>query len=95
MEENFFTESDIVSISNELLEWAKQQNVEEGLSIFCNYPTDAVGNMPLKHLGALAIAKDVNRLNYYLESFKAGNRLGFVPYITQDFIERALKIAEE
>ncbi|MDO8344103.1 MAG: hypothetical protein Q7T48_12950 [Cellvibrio sp.] len=92
---DFFNESDIVSISNELLEWAKQQNVEDGLSIFRNYPTDSVGNMPLKHLGALAIAKDVNKLSYYLESFKAGDRLGFVPYITQDFIERALKIAEE
>lgn len=92
---DFFNESDIVSISNELLEWAKQQNVEDGLSVFRNYPTDSVGNMPLKHLGALAIAKDVNKLSYYLKSFKAGDRLGFVPYITQDFIERALKIAEE
>ncbi|MFV9439627.1 DUF6990 domain-containing protein [Pseudomonas aeruginosa] len=49
--------------------------------------------MPLRHLAALAIAGDVSCLANSQFSFEQGDRLGFVPYITQDMIERALLIA--
>ncbi len=51
--------------------------------------------MPLRHLAALAIAGDVERLNSYKNSFEKGDRLGFVPYITVDMIDRAILIAQK
>ncbi|WP_414858990.1 DUF6990 domain-containing protein [Pseudomonas aeruginosa] len=56
-------------------------------------PTNSKGAMPLRNLAALAIAGDVSCLANYQFSFEQGDRLGFVPYITQDMIERALLIA--
>ena len=49
--------------------------------------------MPLYHLAALSILGDAERLNEYLIYFQNGNRLGFVPYITEDMIYRALNIS--
>lgn len=86
-----FVRDDFVKISNEVIQWAKKQNVEAGLLTLRALPTSAVGSLPLRHLTALALAKDLVKLNYYLECFKKGDRLGFVPYITQEYIERAIK----
>jgi len=44
-------------------------------------------------LAALAVNKDQATLLNYLNHFKAGDRLDFVPYITQDYIERAYELA--
>ncbi|WP_440130662.1 DUF6990 domain-containing protein [Achromobacter pulmonis] len=41
------------------------------------------------------IAADVERLNSYKNSFEKGGRLGFVPYITVDIIDRAILIAQK
>ncbi len=51
--------------------------------------------MPLRHLAALAIAGDVSCLANYQFSFEQGDRLGFVPYVTQNMIGRALLIANK
>lgn len=85
----------VQTISNSLLEWAKAQDIEKGLEAYRNLPTDAKGAMPLRHLAALAIHGDVDRLVGYQNSFKNGDRLGFVPYITAEMIDRAVLIAQE
>ena len=51
--------------------------------------------MPMRHLAALALAGDVAKLKSYQASFEAGDRLGFVPYITKDYIDRAVALAEK
>jgi hypothetical protein len=90
-----FSLNDIVRLSQNAISWAFAQDIEKGLADYRALPTDAKGAMPLRHLAALAVAGDVERLTTYKLSFEQGDRLGFVPYITQDMIERALLIARD
>lgn len=84
---------DVVELSDRALSWAQSQDIDAGLALYRSLPTDAKGAMPLRHLAALAIAQDVDQLEDYKKSFKKGERLGFVPYITVEMIERSLLIA--
>lgn len=89
------TEKEVRQVSAEALEWAKSINVEEALAEKTRLPTDAPGARPLWHLAALSLAGDVEKLKSYQASFEEGDRLGFVPYITKDYIDRAVAFAEE
>ncbi|WP_227429339.1 DUF6990 domain-containing protein [Psychrobacter sp. I-STPA6b] len=75
--------------------WAQQQDIEAGLQKYRELPTDSKGTYPVYHLASLAIAGQTTQLAEYLENFKQGNRMGFVPYIKQDYIERALEEAKK
>lgn len=86
---------DIVRLSQDAISWASAQDIRKGLADYRSLQTEAKGAMPLRHLAALAIAGDAERLKSYKMSFEQGNRLGFVPYIDQDMIERALFIAQD
>ncbi len=85
----------IAGISEEVVDWARAQDLDAVLARLRALPTSSVGIQPLKHLAALADAGDVATLQSYAEAFASGDRLGFVPYITEDYIARALAIAEE
>jgi len=89
------TTADVLSAADEAVSWALDQKIENGLTAYREMATDAKGAMPLRHLAALAMAGDVDRLKFYRDSFSQGNRLGFVPYVTSEMIDRALLIAEE
>ncbi|KAF2406605.1 hypothetical protein SAMN04490179_4441 [Pseudomonas antarctica] len=89
-----FSTDDVVRLSEKAASWARSQNIDEGLKIYRELPTDVKGAMPLQHLAALAIAGDSGGLDEYKKSFEKGDRLGFVPYITSDMIGRALMIAQ-
>ena len=86
---------DVLQLSDKAISWARSQNLEAGLATYRGLPTDSKGAMPLRHLAALAIAGDVERLEGYKHSFEKGDRLGFVPYITVDMIDRAILIAQK
>lgn len=90
-----FSVDDVLRMSQKAISWACSQDIESGLAAYRNLPTDAKGAMPLRHLAALAIAGDTGRLEEYKKSFDKGDRLGFVPYITNGMIERALLIAQK
>jgi len=90
-----FSLDDVVRLSQDAISWAEAQDMEKGLAAYRELPTDSKGAMPLRHLAALAVAGDVERLTSYKQSFEWGDRLGFVPYITQDMIDRALLIARD
>ncbi|WP_323768667.1 DUF6990 domain-containing protein [Antarctobacter sp.] len=77
-----------------LIEWAAGHDLDALYAGFRNLPTDAVGSQPLYHLVALGLQGDVTRLTGYLDAFRAGDRLSFVPYITEDMVARALTLAE-
>ena len=89
------TEKEVRQVAAETLEWAKSINVEEELMAKTRLPTDAPGARPLWHLAALSLVGDVEKLKSYRTSFEAGDRLGLVPYITKDYIGRAVAFAEE
>lgn len=87
------TREDVVRLSESAISWAKAQDIEQGLSAYRGLPTDSKGAMPLRHLAALALAKDVPRLESYQRAFEQGDRLGFVPYIQKEMIDRAVSLA--
>lgn len=86
---------DIVRLSQEAVAWGKSQDIGLGLQQYRELPTSSKGARPLRHLAALAIHGDVEKLSFYKESFANGDRLGFVPYITVDMVEEALAIAKD
>lgn len=86
---------DVLRLSEKAIAWADAQSLEDGLVAYRNLPTNAKGAMPLRHLAALALAGDVARLVYYRKSFEQGGRLGFVPYITSEMLDRAIEVAKQ
>lgn len=90
-----FSLDDVVRLSQGAVSWASAQDIEKGLAAYRALPTNSKGAMPLRHLAALAIAGEADRLASYQRSFEQGDRLGFVPYITAEMIDRALLLARD
>ena len=89
-----FSVADVVRLSQKSISWASAQDIDAGLAVYTALPTNSKGAMPLRHLAALALARDVSRLLRYQQSFEQGDRLGFVPYIVPEMIDRALHLAQ-
>ena len=49
-----------------------------------------MGARPVWHLAALVVLGDLEKLKFYQASFEAGDRLGFVKYITKNYIDSAV-----
>ena len=79
--------------SEEAISWANEQNLEKALQDYATLPTNSPGSMPILHLDALALLGDMATLNLYQKSFAAGERLGFVNYITKEHLDRAVRFA--
>lgn len=88
-----FSAADVVRLSQAAIGWAVSQDIEQGLAAYRALPTDSKGALPLRHLAALAIAGDKKKLENYKCSFEHGDRLGFVPYISLEMVERALLVS--
>ncbi len=88
-----FGESDVDFWLGKIVAWAKSEDIACGLAKYRALPTDSVGARPMRHIAALALAGNVEKIEEYLCSFKAGNRLGFVPYITESMLDRAIELA--
>ncbi len=81
--------------SDEAIAWAEAQDLDKALRDYAALPTNVPGARPIWHLGALAVLGDVAKLKSYQASFEAGDRLGFVNYVTKDYIDRAVVLAEK
>jgi hypothetical protein len=88
-----FSAVDVVRLSQAAITWAISQDVEKGLAAYRALPTDSKGALPLRHLSALAIAGNIKKLEEYKCSFEQGDRLGFVPYISLEMLERAILVS--
>jgi len=88
-------EEHIHQASQQAIDWAKEQDLHQGLIDLAALPTDAFGLKPLWHIAALALLGDIDKLKFYQSSFEAGDRLGFEDYITKDYIDRAVTLAEQ
>lgn len=91
---NEINESTITQIINEIIGWSKSIDINSEINRHAQSPTDSKGTMPVRHLAALALLGDTEKLEMYRASFESGNHLGFVPYISIEMIERALEIAK-
>ena len=87
-------EEHVRQVSDEAIAWAAEQDLDKALQEHAALPTDAPGARPIWHLAALALLGNVVELKSYQASFEAGDRLGFVNYVTKDFIDRAVAVAE-
>lgn len=88
-------EEHVRQASEEAIAWAQEQDLDKALREHAALPTNAPGALPIWHLAALALLGEVAKLKSYQASFEAGDRLGFVPYVTKDYIDRAVCFAEE
>jgi len=88
-------EEHIQQASREAINWAKEQNLHQALLEHAALPTSTAGTGPVLYLSSLALLRDIEKLKFYQSSFEAGSRLGFALYITKDFIERAVALAEK
>jgi hypothetical protein len=80
--------------SEEAILWAMQQDLDAALKDYCELSTRCVGPEPVWHLAALALRGHLEKLGEYRVAFENGDRLGFVSYVTMDYIDRALAIAK-
>lgn len=86
--------AEVEALSAAALQWAVEQDLGQAIIDYSKLPTSAPGARPIWHLAALAILRDAERLAAYLSSVRAGDRLGFVNYVSADMIARALKLAQ-
>lgn len=87
-------EAEVKALSAAAWQWAVEQDLRQAIIDYSRLPTSAPGARPIWHLAALSILRDAERLEAYLTSMKAGDRLGFVNYVSVDMIARALKLAQ-
>ncbi len=87
--------SDLLNCADLIFRWANQVDIGSAIHKYASIETSSLGSAPLIHLAALAQSGDVETLTYYIKSFQCGVRLGFVPYITIQHIERALAFARK
>ncbi len=87
-------EQHVRQASDMVIKWARHQNLDKALDEHAALPANVRGAGPIWHLAALALSGNVGRLKFYLECLDAGDRLGFVNYITRGHVERALQLAE-
>ncbi|WP_455475102.1 DUF6990 domain-containing protein [Bartonella sp. B30(2025)] len=72
----------------DILSWANQQNVNQIIYDYAALPTNSDYELAVHHLIALVLIGDVEKLKFYMDSFNAGNRLGFAEGITQSLINQ-------
>lgn len=89
-----FNDNDLRNVASSIISWAQSVNINNELKIKRNLATSSPGIFPLHHLAALALNNDSHMLEHYLTSFRNGDRLGFVPYITEVHIFRALEFSK-
>lgn len=87
-----FSPNEIIELLKNIKTWGKEIDLNAELKLKCKLPTNSKGILPLHHLAALALKKDSETLKHYKSVFQIGDRLGFVPYITEEHISRALKL---
>jgi len=88
-------EEHIHQASQQAIDWAKEQDLHQGLLDLAARPTNAISLRGIWHIAALALLGDVDKLKFYQSSFEAGDRLGFSHSVTKECIDRAVTLAEQ
>ncbi|MCZ2159231.1 hypothetical protein NPX99_08275 [Bartonella sp. 220] len=86
-------EGKLKQICMDILEWADQQNVNQIIYDYAALPTNSEAYLLARHLIALILIGDIEKLKFYKESFRKGNPLGFVKDITKYIIDSVLTLA--
>uniref|UniRef100_UPI0035CF68F2 DUF6990 domain-containing protein n=2 Tax=unclassified Bartonella TaxID=2645622 RepID=UPI0035CF68F2 len=86
-------EGKLKQICTDILEWAEQQNVNQIIYDYAAFPPDSELDLVARHLIALVLIGDVEKLKSYKESFRKGNPLGFVEEISKYRVDNLLTLA--
>ncbi|WP_375694053.1 DUF6990 domain-containing protein [Bartonella sp. AD24XZML] len=86
-------EGKLKQICTDILEWAEQQNVNQIIYDYAAFPPDSELDLVARHLIALVLIGDVEKLKSYKENFRKGNPLGFVEEISKYRIDNLLTLA--
>jgi hypothetical protein len=78
-----------------LINWASKADLDPGITALLDKDANSRGILPTYHLAALAATGGVEVLQGYADAFAAGDRAGFVPYITADYVIGALEFAKQ
>ena len=87
--------SEFLRLMQQLLTDLEHEDLAHHLDRFRSERPDAPLMAQIHHLAALAWTADFARLDDYLQLFKRGKRLNFVPHISLEMIDRAVDIAAE
>ncbi|WP_375646682.1 DUF6990 domain-containing protein [Bartonella sp. TT29SHDZB] len=80
-------------ICTDILEWADRQNVNQIIYDYAAFSPDSELDLVARHLIALVLIGDVEKLKSYKENFRKGNPLGFVEEISKYRIDNLLTLA--
>ncbi|WP_208434708.1 DUF6990 domain-containing protein [Bartonella taylorii] len=83
----------VKEICTDILEWADRQNVNQIIYNYVAFPPDSELDLVARHLIALVLIGDVEKLKSYKENFRKGNPLGFVEEISKYRIDNLLTLA--
>ncbi len=86
-------EGKLKEICTDILEWADRQNVNQIIYDYVAFPPDSELDLVARHLIALVLIGDVEKLKSYKENFRKGNPLGFVEEISKYRIDNLLTLA--
>lgn len=75
--------------------WGERADCDAAMDALLDKEANGLGDMPARHLAALAANGAVEVLQCYADAFASGDRLGFVPYITAEYVAAALDFATQ
>jgi len=61
----------IYQASREAINWAQEQDLHQAFLDYALLPTDCSGDLPLRHLAALALLGEIEKLKFYQSRFEA------------------------
>ncbi|WP_273760860.1 DUF6990 domain-containing protein, partial [Bartonella sp. ML70XJBT.G] len=86
-------EGKLKQVCTDILEWADRQNVNQIIYDYAALSPDSELDLVARHLIALVLIGDIEKLKSYKENFRKGNPLGFVEEISKYRIDNLLTLA--
>ncbi|WP_417440287.1 DUF6990 domain-containing protein [Idiomarina sp.] len=92
------SESNLVLMAKMINDWVHKRCSEEFIAkeLKDKYRAhNRRGTWPFIHIITCVLKGDVDKLQGYLDAFKRGDRMEFIPIIKQEYFERAIPLAEK
>jgi hypothetical protein len=92
------TEVHLDEITKIAFDWIDKCSMEEVIAAELKHKYEIYnrpGGWQFTHIIACVLKGDVERLQSYLNAFKRGDRMEFIPIIKQEYFERAIPLAEK
>lgn len=93
-------DTDLDAMLESCINWFEQQSKPSVISADLAIHYEKCSGVPpsrwqFKHILTCVLKGDVEKLQSYLDAFKRGDRMEFIPMIQQEYFERAIPLAEK